>query len=687
MSVLAVLSIGAAALLQRRAQAYGQAQVKLANVETEFGLVGVRPLQLVDNLVPPATVGAQMRSGEIGVHQQLAELQRTESLPALAGINEPLRHAFASVNAILALLTNDPQLSSPASLLTAIHLGVSANTAGDATTNAINRAKAQYSASASRAQTAALVGSAVAIAALLAAFLLFYRRAFRARLAAENLAEDLGRKEAHLAEAQRQAGIGSWEWHAAGGRLTWSEQQARLHHWEADQPPASLEAMLELVDADSRAELGEALRTASAAGGALSVRYKVTGPNGTSIIDCQGTALRDTSGRVVELVGTCQDVTDRFLLAEAERATLAKDEFLSRMSHELRTPLNAILGFSQLLEMGDLTDRQRANVDHVLKAGEHLLGLVNEVLEISRLQSNPEYVSIQPVATRAAIDEAIDLLAPMADARRIVVSVTGEDDDLWVLADVQRLKQALLNLLSNAVKYNHDGGRVQVRVRRGAEERVEIAVADDGPGIASDLLVRMFTPFDRLGAEQGNIEGTGLGLALSKAFVEAMGGTLGVQSTPGRGSIFTVELAAAPAGTPDAPTEDRGVSAEDRRLVLCVDDNPANLELIEQIFVERPGITVVTAIQGRIAVDLAHRQRPDLVLVDLNLPDIDGEEVMRLLQAEPETAHIPFVAISADATAERQRCVTALGALAYLTKPFDVAELLRIVDEAVHTTA
>ncbi len=683
-SALALLSIVATAFLQHRAEAYSQAEVKLANVETQFSDVGVRPLQLVDGLVPAPTVGAQMRGGELAVHDQLAALARDEPLPSLNAIGRPLQRDFATVNAIFSLLAHDPQLSDPGSVLVAVHLGVAANAAGGQTMNAIDDAKARYRSSAARTQTQSLVGSAVAITALLAAFLLFYRRAFRARLAAETLADDLGRKEAHLAEAQRQADVGSWEWDATSGRLIWSEQQARLHHWASSEPPKSLEAMLELVDAGSRGELAEALQAARAGGRAISLRYKVTGPDGTRIIDCQGTSSRDAAGRLTGLVGTCQDVTDRFLRAEAERATQAKDEFLSRMSHELRTPLNAILGFSQLLEMGDLSDRQRANVDHVLKAGGHLLELVNEVLEISRIQSNPQFVSLQPVRTGSVVGEALDLVAPLAEARRIVVSVIDEHDDLWVLADVQRLRQVLLNLLSNAIKYNAEGGRVQIRVRRGDEGQVHIAVADDGPGIAPDLLVRLFTPFDRLGAEQGNVEGTGLGLALSRAFVEAMGGTLGVQSTPGTGSVFTIELPAGEAvGEANDGPDDRGVSADDRRLVLCVDDNPANLELIEQIFLDRPAIAVVSTVQGRIAVDLARRQRPDLVLVDLNLPDIDGEEVIRLLQADPDTARIPFVAISADATPERQQRVIELGALAYLTKPFDIAELLRVVDEAL----
>ena len=353
-------------------------------------------------------------------------LHRGRSVPGLAAIARPLRGDFAAVNEILAVLTRDAELSQPANLLAAVHLGVTANDAGMATTQAINRAKAQYSRSASRAQTQSIVGSALAVVALLAAFLLFYRRAFRARLSAEALADDLGRSEAHLAEAQRQADIGSWEWHAADGRMIWSEEQARLHHWPHAQPPGSLEETVSLVDPAYRAELTGALTAAWKTGAPLSLQYGVSGPDGSRIIHCQGTTLCDAGGRRAALVGTCQDVTDRFLLAEAERASQAKDEFLSRMSHELRTPLNAILGFSQLLEMGELTEREHANVGQVLKAGRHLLDLINEVLEISRIESRPDYLSIEPVAAARVVSDAIDLVTPLADARGIVISVRDE---------------------------------------------------------------------------------------------------------------------------------------------------------------------------------------------------------------------------------------------------------------------
>ena len=375
------------------------------------------------------------------------------------------------------------------------------------------------------------------------------------------------------------------------------------------------------------------------------------------------------------------------LAGEAERATHAKDQFLSRMSHELRTPLNAIVGFSQLLGSSELTDRQHRNVGHVIKAGDHLAELVNEVLAISQIRSGDGSLAVEPVRLRSIVDDAIEMTTPLAESRRIVVSVTSDDgDELWASADSHRLRQVLLNLLSNAIKYNRDAGRVVVGVRA-TDQRAEVLVADDGPGIAPDLLVRLFTPFDRLGAEQTTVEGTGLGLTLSKAFVEAMGGTLGVSSTLGKGSVFTVELPACAPGDDANSTELDEIPADACRLVLSIEDNKENLALIEGIFNMRPEITLLTAVQGTIGVELARKHRPDLVLLDLDLPDISGEEVIERLRADPATAHLPVVVVSADVSPGQARQLIALGAVAYVTKPFDIAELLRIVDETLLAAA
>jgi protein-histidine pros-kinase len=386
------------------------------------------------------------------------------------------------------------------------------------------------------------------------------------------------------------------------------------------------------------------------------------------------------------------DVTDRKAAeeaaeaaqAEAERANRAKSEFIARMSHELRTPLNAILGFGQLLSMDEPDERRRRNAEHVIAAGKHLLDLINEILDLSQIESGQLRLSLEPVCVATVVQEVVNLVRPIASERAIVVTAELEDQELWVMADVQRLKQALVNLLSNAVKYNRDGGNVTVRAFRA--ERVRITVADDGPGIAASNLARLFTPFERLGAEQTTIEGTGLGLALSKRMIEAMGGTVSVESEPGKGAAFTLELdPAEPTRLPATVYDEQppvGEPAENRdHKVLCIEDNGLNRKLMEQIFQARPGISLLTANDAAAGMLLARRHRPQLVLLDLNLPDAPGEQVLARLKADPATSTTPVVILSADATAGQRKRVTACGAHSYLTKPIDVAELLRVVDE------
>ncbi|MGH2945982.1 MAG: ATP-binding protein [Solirubrobacteraceae bacterium] len=509
---------------------------------------------------------------------------------------------------------------------------------------------------------------------------------FRAHV---SMIEAKERSEAHLAQAQRLAGVGSWELHAVEDRITWSAEQARLLNWPHPEPPAGLAAALELVDPEDRPTVVAALEAARDGDAPLSLEYRVRSADGVRIIHCQGEAVRDADGRWVGLIGTCQDVTERFRRTEAERANQAKSEFLSRMSHELRTPLNAVLGFSQLLASSELHDRQRANVDQILTAGRHLLTLINEVLDISRIEAGELTVSLEPVHLATVLDDTVDLIAPLAAARRVALTPTPDETDAWVQADQQRLKQVLLNLLSNAVKYNREDGQVHVRVELPGDDRVRVVVADTGAGISPDLLPRLFHPFERLGAEHGDIEGTGLGLSLSKSLVEAMGGTIDVTSTPGAGSTFTVELGAAEpiqrAATLPAGAVHAGPIDGEPRTLLCIEDNVANLELIEQIFTTRPDIELLTAVQGTIGAELARRHLPDVVLLDLNLPDIDGDEVLERLRAEPATQHLPVVILSADATPRQLERLLARGAHAYLTKPIDVAELMRVIDDALRS--
>jgi PAS domain S-box-containing protein len=386
-----------------------------------------------------------------------------------------------------------------------------------------------------------------------------------------------------------------------------------------------------------------------------------------------------------------RDITDRVRAEsalerakeEAERANRAKSEFLSRMSHELRTPMNSILGFAQLLARAELPPQQVKSVHHILKAGRHLLNLINEVLEIARIEAGRENFSLEPVALASVMQEAAGLVRPLAQQWRVELREGAMPHGAFVQADRQRLVQVLLNLLSNAIKYNRPGGHVRLSCEPAGDGRWSVRTEDSGRGIAHDRVAQLFTPFARLGAEQTEVEGTGLGLALSQRLCEAMGGALTLEHSDERGSVFRVDLPGAE--DPLRALEDTGtfaaVAAPHREATLVyVEDNLANLSLVETILLSRPGWRTLPALQGQLGVELAREHLPDLVLLDLHLPDIPGEEVLRRLRADARTARIPVVVVSADATPSSLERLGAAGADAYLTKPLDVDEFLRVVE-------
>lgn len=382
----------------------------------------------------------------------------------------------------------------------------------------------------------------------------------------------------------------------------------------------------------------------------------------------------------------------RTLSTQASAANRYKSEFLSRMSHELRTPLSAVIGFAQLLDLDELTEVQRESVDHIQKGGRHLLDLINEVLDITRIETGDFTLSPEPVLAREILKESTDLMRPIADDMKIhLVSDTMALCDAHVFADRQRVKQILLNLLSNAVKYNRIGGTVSVSCSATAD-RLRLNVADTGPGIAPEHLDLLFEPFERLGAEHGDIEGTGIGLALCRRLAEAMEGAVDVDTTLGRGSTFWIELplVEAPIERFDriGPAMPSTAAATDAATgvhrILYIEDNLANLRLVERILQGRDDIELVAAMQGRLGLDLARQHTPVAILLDLHLPDIAGEEVLRALRDDPSTASIPVVILSADATPGHIQRVLAAGAHSYLTKPIDVRELLRTIDSLIH---
>jgi PAS domain S-box-containing protein len=408
---------------------------------------------------------------------------------------------------------------------------------------------------------------------------------------------------------------------------------------------------------------------------------------------------RDAAGAPLSVLEINRDISAAKRAADdlrrardaAEQASNAKSEYLSRMSHELRTPLAAMLGFSDLLEMREPRSDQVQAIDAIQRAGSHLLSLVNDVLDIARIESGRESLALQPVDVRAALDECAGLVAQAAEERGIELSVRAETaDGVFVSADRQRLNQVLLNLLSNAIKYGDAGGHVSIAAAA-ADRDVVIEVTDDGPGLTEAEQRLLFQPFERLGAERSHVQGTGLGLALCRQLTSAMGGTIGLRSVKGEGATFSVRLHRASSTDTaaliraSAPAVLRNVVAE--CTVLYVEDNLATVALVESIFALRPNVRLLTAMQGGMAVELAREHHPDLVILDLHLPDINGEEVIHRLRDNPRTAHVPVVIYSADATERQVDRLFAAGAEAYLTKPARVAEFLGLIDRILGRSA
>jgi signal transduction histidine kinase/CheY-like chemotaxis protein len=375
---------------------------------------------------------------------------------------------------------------------------------------------------------------------------------------------------------------------------------------------------------------------------------------------------------------------------QAQAATQLKNTFLSRTSHELRTPLNAILGFAQLLQMSELGHDDRDSTERIISAGRHLLALINELIDIARVETGDLRMSVEPVPVYSLTQDVVTLIGPLAAARGITVEHHYADRALAVYADHQRLRQVVINLASNAVKYNHHGGLVRIGYQLTEDgDRVELSITDTGPGLTPEEIQRIFVPFERLEAEQHGIEGTGIGLPLALALTQSMHGTLDVLSEPGHGSTFTLRLgraadidAGVPCG-PDLQPVRRGgrEGVADPVTVLSIEDNNANSALLARLFKNYPGTSLYAASSGYAGLELARRHPPDVILLDLHLPDLHGEEVFCRLRAEMETAKTPIVVLSADATPATIRRLLTRGAAAYLTKPLDLRELGDVLDE------
>ena len=514
--------------------------------------------------------------------------------------------------------------------------------------------------------------------------------------------------EARHARIIQSSSDGIWEWAAEHGGFhfsnrCWEHLGYTDHDDVVNQGIDRIQAWRRRMHPDDGAAFDEALTTHIRGEGPFDVEYRIRGKDDKwRWIRARGQMTFNDRGEPLRMSGTNMDITElklaekRVLKAKevAEKANKAKSEFLSSMSHELRTPLNAILGFAQLIGMDpSLNVEQKENIGEIRNAGEHLLQLVGDVLDLAKIESGKLTLSIETLAPVGLIKECVALVKPQAEARSVQLCLsTNELADYTVCADRVRLKQVFLNLLSNAIKYNRDQGRIIITCSLVDDQYLRVLVEDTGRGIAKDRQAEVFQPFNRLGAELGNIEGSGVGLVICKQLIGQMGGRIDFESEEEVGSQFWIDLPttcnvgllpdACLEATPAvqrADFETFELQLSEPKKVLYVEDNVSNQRLVTQLAARYPELRLQTASDALRGLYLARTNPPDVILMDINLPGMDGYEALEVLRNDTSTSHIPVVAVSASAMAQDIAKGNSAGFAAYLTKPLDLLELLKVL--------
>jgi len=526
---------------------------------------------------------------------------------------------------------------------------------------------------------------------------------------------ELRETEARYQRVERGTNDGVWEWNINTGEDYFSPRWLAMLGYEPDELPYHVDTFIDMIHPDDKTHVGKAMEDHLQNEQVFDEEMRLRNKNGEYIwIRSRGQSERDDEGKPIIMSGSIIDITDRkqdelelekyrshleelvenrtsemkTAKEQAERANIAKSEFLSRMSHELRTPLNAILGFGELMETDadePLSETQADNIHEVIHAGKHLLEMVNEVLDLSRIESGKLEVSLEPLYLEPLVAQCISQLQPLAAQRNI--SVTQEVNKLSILkADQTRLKQVLLNLLSNAIKYNYEDGQITVSCKSVDKQRLRICVQDTGPGIATEALPRLFKPFERLESAYNGIEGSGIGLALAKRLIEAMHGEIGVDSVPGEGCTFWFELPISESpklkeetGNKSSPSITTGRSCK----ILYVEDNPANLKLVQKIMAKHSDYNLLNAVNAEDGLEIAKSEQPDLILLDINLPGMDGFSALRELQNNPNTHHIPVIAVTANAMQRDIDRAMEAGFVDYLTKPITITRFFNVLNHCM----